>query len=231
LKIAIHQPDFFPYPGFFHKLSNVDTLVVLDDVQFQFRSTGRNKIITEKRNWDHDWVRISIPTNKSHKLHPINKVEIDNKINWKEKNWKLIFDAYSDSPFFHIYEEYLKNLFSTDWKFLFDINYDTLKKTLNWLDLKINIVLSSSLNITGSGTERLLNICKILDSNEYVSGIGGKRYMDENLFNSNNIKLSFQNYSPITYTQHNSKNFIDNLSILDLLMNMGPKSLEHIKKS
>jgi len=226
LKITIHQPNFFPYPGFFHKLIDVDTLVLLDDVQFQFDLTNRNKIITK----NNDWTRISIPTNKSNKFYPINKVEINNKINWKEKNWKLIFDSYYDSPFFHIYEEYLKNLFSKDHKFLFDINYDALKKTLTWLDLKINIILSSSLKITGSGTERLVNICKILDSNEYVSGIGGKRYLNENLFNSNNIKLSFQNYSPITYTQHNSKYFIENLSILDLLMNMGPKSLEYIKK-
>ena len=226
MKITIHQPNFFPYPGFFHKLINVDTLVLLDDVQFQFDLTNRNKIITK----NNDWTRISIPTNKSNKFYPINKVEINNKINWKEKNWKLIFDSYYDSPFFHIYEEYLKNLFSKDHKFLFDINYDALKKTLTWLDLKINIILSSSLKITGSGTERLVNICKILDSNEYVSGIGGKRYLNENLFNSNNIKLSFQNYSPITYTQHNSKYFIENLSILDLLMNMGPKSLEYIKK-
>lgn len=226
MKIAIHQPNFFPYSGFFHKLINVDTLVLLDDVQFEFDLTNRNKIISK----NNDWIRISIPTNKSNKFYPINKVEVNNEINWKEKNWKLILDSYCDSPFFYIYEEYLKNLFSKDWKFLFDINYDTLMKTLNWLDLKINIVLSSTLNIVGSGTERLVNICKILDSNEYVSGIGGKRYLDENLFNSNNIKLSFQNYSPITYTQHNSKQFIENLSILDLLMNMGPKSLEQIKK-
>ena len=226
MKITIHQPNFFPYPGFFHKLINVDTLVLLDDVQFQFDLTNRNKIITK----NNDWTRISIPTNKSNKFYPINKVEINNKINWKEKNWKLIFDSYCDSPFFHIYEEYLKNLFSKDHKFLFDINYDTIKKTLTWLDLKINIILSSSLNITGSGTERLVNICKILDSNEYVSGIGGKRYLNENLFNSNNIKLTFQNYSPTPYAQHHSKNFIENLSILDLLMNMGPKSLEYIKK-
>tara|TARA_B110000196_G_scaffold57833_1_gene47912 strand:+ start:9 stop:692 length:684 start_codon:yes stop_codon:yes gene_type:complete len=226
LKIAIHQPNFFPYSGFFHKLINVDTLVLLDDVQFEFDLTNRNKIISK----NNDWIRISIPTNESNKFYPINKVEVNNEINWKEKNWKLILDSYCDSPFFYIYEEYLKNLFSKDWKFLFDINYDTLMKTLNWLDLKINIVLSSTLNIAGSGTERLVNICKILDSNEYVSGIGGKRYLDENLFNSNNIKLSFQNYSPIAYTQHNSKQFIKNLSILDLLMNMGPKSLEQIKK-
>jgi hypothetical protein len=226
LKIAIHQPNFFPYPGFFHKLINVDTLVLLDDVQFEFDLTNRNKIITK----NNDWTRISIPTNKSNKFYPINKVEINNKINWKKNNWKLIFDSYCDSPFFHIYEEYLKNLFSQDWKFLFDINYDTLKKTFDWLDFRINIVLSSSLNITGSATERLVNICKVLDSNEYVSGIGGKIYLDENLFNSNNIKLSFQNYSPVEYTQHNSKHFIENLSILDLLMNMGPKSLGQLKK-
>ena len=226
MKIAIHQPNFFPYSGFFHKLINVDTLVLLDDVQFEFDLTNRNKIISK----NNDWIRISIPTNKFNKFYPINKVEINNEINWKEKNWKLILDSYSDSPFFYIYEEYLKNLFSKDWKFLFDINYDTLMKTFNWLDLKINIVLSSTLNIASSGTEKLVNICKILDSNEYVSGIGGKRYLDENLFNSNNIKLSFQNYSPIVYTQHNSKQFIENLSILDLLMNMGPKSLEQLKK-
>ena len=226
MKISIHQPNFFPYPGFFHKLLDVDTLVILDDVQFQFDSTNRNKIITK----NNDWTRISIPTNKSNKFYPINKVEINNKINWKKNNWKLIFDSYCNSPFFHIYEEYLKNLFSQDWKFLFDINYDTLKKTLEWLDFRINIVLSSTLNITGYGTERLVNICKALDSNQYVSGIGGKRYLDENLFNSNNIELSFQNYSPVVYTQHNSKHFIKNLSILDLLMNMGPKSLGQLKK-
>jgi len=226
LKITIHQPNFFPYSGFFHKLINVDTLVLLDDVQFQFDSTNRNKIISK----NNDWIRISIPTNESNKFYPINKVEINNEINWKEKNWKLILDSYCDSPFFHIYEEYLKNLFSKNWKFLFDINYDTLMKTLNWLGLRINIVRSSTLNIVGSGTERLVNICKILNSNEYVSGIGGKRYLDENLFNSNNIKLSFQNYSPIRYTQHNSKHFIENLSILDLLMNTGPESLEQLKK-
>ena len=110
MKITIHQPNFFPYPGFFHKLINMDTLVLLDDVQFQFDLTNRNKIITK----NNDWTRISIPINKSNKFYPINKVEINNKINWKEKNWKLIFDSYCDSPFFYIYEEYLKNLFSKD---------------------------------------------------------------------------------------------------------------------
>ena len=227
MKITIHQPDFSPYPGFFHKLINVDKLILLDDAQFQFDYTNRNKIITKNG----DWIRISIPTKKSQKFHPINKVEINNDIDWKEKNWKLIFDSYHDSPFFYIYKKYLENLFLKEWNFLFDINYDILKNILNWLNIKIDLVLSSTLDIAGSGTERLVNICKILDSNEYVSGIGGKRYLDTNLFNSNNIELSFQNYSPITYTQHNSKHFIENLSILDLLMNMGPKSLEQIMKS
>ena len=227
MKIAIHQPNFFPYSGFFHKLINVDTLVLLDDVQFEFDLTNRNKIISK----NNDWIRISIPTNKSNKFYPINKVEVNNEINWKEKNWKLILDSYCDSPFFYIYEEYLKNLFSKDWKFLFDINYDTLMKTLNWLDLKINIVLSSTLNIAGSGTERLVNICKILDSNEYVSGIGGKNYLDETLFAKNNIELKFTNYSPMNYKQIHSSQFISNLSILDMLCNIGPNASDLIKRS
>lgn len=227
MKIAIHQPNFFPYPGFFHKLLGADKLVLLDDVQFQFDYTNRNKIIAK----DGTWIRISIPTKKHHKFFPINKVEINNELSWKDNIWKNIFNSYHGSPFFNAYKQFFENLFSKEWKFLFDINYYTLKNTLVSLNLKTDLILSSTLNVEGTGTNRLIKICQMLEADEYISGIGGKKYLNENLFYQNKIKLSFQSYNPIPYPQFNSKQFIPNLSIIDLLMNMGSKSLEVLKNS
>ena len=99
-----------------------------------------------------------------------------------------------------------------------------LKKIFDWLDIKTEIVLESELNITSTSSERLLDICKKLGADTYISGIGGKKYLDEKLFENNKIILKYQNYNPITYPQHLSKTFIPNLSIIDLLANTGTES-------
>ena len=72
--VTIHQPNFLPYSGFFHKLSLADTFVLLDNTQFQFDYTNRNKILKS----DGSWTRISIPIKKHQKFLPIKDIEIDN---------------------------------------------------------------------------------------------------------------------------------------------------------
>ena len=96
--VTIHQPNNFPYSGFFHKLSLADTLVLLDNTQFQFDYTNRNKILKP----DGKWTRIIVPIKKHQKFLPINQVEIDNDKNWKDKNLNLLlalstFSLSSDS--------------------------------------------------------------------------------------------------------------------------------------
>jgi len=222
--VVAHQANYFPYPGFFNKLTMADTYVVLDDVQYQYDYTNRNKIITR----DGNWIRITIPTKKEHKFSPIFQVEINNKLNWRETNWQKIFTSYHDAPFFNLYKDYLEKLYRQEWNMLFEINFEIIKKTLEWLDIKINIIRSSELNVSGTGTERLVNICKATGADVYVSGIGGRFYLNEKLFNNNNISLRYQNYTAVTYSQHLSKSFIPNLSVIDLLSNMGPTSLSVI---
>lgn len=227
MKVTIHQPNYFPYPGFFHKLTLADVFVVLDDVQYQYDHTNRNKILARDRNW----TRIVIPTKKEHKFSPINQVEINNKSNWREVNWKKIFDSYHDSPFFDLYENYLGNLYKQEWNMLFEINFETIKKTIEWLGIKIKLIRSSELNIPEAATERLVKICKATGADVYISGPGGKQYLNEKLFSANKISLEYQNYVVSTYPQHLSATFIPNLSILDMLMNVGPKSLQLIENS
>ena len=227
MKITIHQSNYFPYPGFFQKVSLSDVYVVLDKVQFQFDITNRNKIITP----DGSWTRISVPIKKDQKFFEIRNVEINNDLPWAEENWNLIYKSYNESPFFDLYKVFLYSLYKKRWNLIFDLNLQILKKIFDWLDIKTEIVLESELNVTGTSSKRLLNICKKLGADTYISGIGGKRYLDEKLFEKNKIILKYQNYNPIRYLQRMSESFIPNLSIIDLLANVGSESGKLLKES
>ena len=124
---------------------------------------------------------------------------------------------------FSSFVSFIKKLFSTEWKYLFDINFEIIKKCIEWLDIKINVIKESELNIEGQNSEKLVNICKKLNADTYVSGSGGKNYLNENLFLKNNFRVIYQNFSRNIYPQ-NSSVFVPDLSIIDLLVNLGPNS-------
>ena len=227
MKVVLHQPQYFPYPGFFHKLMLADTFVLLDNTQYDKRFTNRNKIWTP-----HGFVWLTVPINKADKFSSNKDVQINNNISWTKEHWKKIFHSYSKSKYFKNYENYLKNLFDKEWNSLNLLDLDTLKQTIEWLGIKIDIIRESELNLKGKGTERLVNGCKALGADTYISGAGlpDKQYMDEKFFEKNNIKLKHQNYQSIKYNQNTSKIFVPDLSILDLLFNMGPDSLKLISQ-
>ena len=122
-------------------------------------------------------------------------------------------------------------MYKKKWDLLYELNLETLKKMIEFLGIKVEILRESELNVNGNSTERLVNICESLNAKTYVSGIGGKNYLNEKLFEEKNIQLEYQNYHSISYSQNNSIDFIPNLSAIDLLFNIGPESLELIKKS
>lgn len=223
MKVAIHQPQYFPYPGFFHKLSLADAFVIMDDAQYDKRFTNRNRIIS---TYEPTW--ISIPIKKEHKFLQNMLVQINNELPWRELHWKKIYMVYTNAKFFHLYRDYFKNLYKREWEFLFDLNFETLKKTIEWLGIKIEMIRESELSVKGNETERLINVCKAIGADTYISGRGGRGYMDEKLFEKNNIRLEYQNYSPQPYPQHLSSSFIPDLSIIDMLVNVGPDSLKLI---
>ena len=224
MKIAIHQANYFPYPGFFHKINQADVFVIQDDVKFVNRTTNRNKIISSS---EYTW--INVPIKKGHKSLPIMDVKINNEIPWGKINLKKICAGYNKAKFFHLYKDYFENLYKKEWNNIFDLNFETIKQVLRWLDIKVEIVIESELRVSGQPTERLVKVCKKLGADTYISGIGGKRYLDEKLFEKNKIILKYQNYNPIRYLQHTSKSFISNLSIIDLLANVGSKSGKLLK--
>lgn len=221
--VSIHQANYLPYPGFFHKLSMSDVFVILDDIQ-STSDTNRNKIIA---SGGPTW--LTIPIMKEFETQPIMLVKINNELPWKRLHWKKITTAYNNANFFHLYKDYFENLYKINWNYIFDLNFEIIKKIIKWLDIKIEIIRESELHVTGKSTERLVNVCKIVGADTYLSGIGGKKYLNEKLFEQNKINLQYQNYIPTTYPQHMTDSFIPNLSVIDLLANMGSKSLQIIQ--
>ncbi len=224
--VTIHQPNYFPYPGFFQKVLLSDIYVILDRAQFEFDITNRNKIITPEGSWS----RISVPIKKGQKFFDVRNVEINNDQPWAEKNWDLICKSYNDSPFFDLYKTTLNSIFKKKWNLIFDLNFHTLKKVLEWLDIKTEFILDSELDVTGRSSEHLLNICKKLGATKYLSGPSGKNYLNEKIFEQSKIKVEYQKYDPIIYPQKYAKSFIPNLSILDLLFNTGSDSKKLLTK-
>ena len=100
---------------------------------------------------------------------------------------------------------------------------------MEWLGVKIPVVKESELNVRGEGTERLVNACKAVGADTYVSGAGGRGYMDEHAFEKAGITLEHQEYTPVEYPQRFSKEFVPNLSVVDLLFNVGPASSRALK--
>lgn len=228
--VAIHQPETFPWLGFFHKIYLADVFVFLDTVQFEKNNfQNRNKIkIGDKSSY------LTIPVLD----HPLKTSIKDIKINWGDerftkKHLLTLQNNYSKSPYFSEVFSFLSRLYEEENENLADFNIKFIIFMLEKLGIKTKIVRASELDISGQatgGTEVTLEICKILGATTYISGSGGKEYLDLDLYKQNDIEVYFQDFHYPVYKQMGVGEFVPYLSILDLYFNYGPESLDVILK-
>jgi len=216
--ISIHQPMYIPWIGYFHKMMSADKFVILDDVEFSKNDWfNRNKIKSINGEM---WLTVPIIyKDSSNKL--IKDIIIDNSKNWKRKHLKSIKLNYSKALYINEYIDFIETIFSTDWRFLIDLNLKMIEFIKKELKIEIDIVLSSEMKVQDESTERLISICKKLNADKYLSGLGAKDYLSTELFVKNNIELLFQEFNHPVYQQLHGQ-FVSHLSIIDLLLNCGP---------
>lgn len=226
MKVSVHQPNFFPWPGFFYKMLKSDIFVFLDHVQFTSRSyINRVKILIQgKPNW------ITIPIKKNKK--PINFCKISNFNDWKRKIKFKIYHNYAKSPKFNLYYEEISNLINLQEESLHKFNLNIIDYFVKKLEIETILKKSSNvLNLTDNynckGSNMIVDICKKLDANTYLSGDGSFQYDDITTYKSNNLRYELINYKQKEYPQFNCREFYPGLSILDLLFNIG---FEELKK-
>ena len=173
---------------------------------------------------------ISVPVlDKSFLNKKIYEIKINNNIDWRRKHLKSIKLNYSSTDYFSKYFVYFEEIYSKNWLYLSDLNFEILKLLLRLLDINIKILKLSELNIHGKKSDLILNLCKNLGAKKFIFGNQGINYANINSFRQNNIDLIFQDYKHPVYKQIYGS-FISNLSVIDLLFNWGKKSLKIINK-
>lgn len=217
---AIHQPNYIPWLGYFYKIAKCDTFVVLDNVQLANRGfTNRNKV---KSPTGELWLTLPVDSGVR-----INEAKIKNHIDWKSHHINVLNHNYKRAQYFSNYIDDLIQLYNMDWEYMCGLNVEIIKYILKKLGLERRVISASSLNVEGKSTELLLNICKEINADTYLSGVGGKKYLEESRFQQEGINLAYSHFQHPVYRQLWG-DFIPNLSVLDLLFNCGDSSLDYI---
>ena len=223
--VAIHQPNYIPWLGFFHKMNSSDIFILLDNVKHSKSSyTHRNSIKSNDKE-----LLISIPLKNKESL--INELIIsDPKINLT-KHWRIIESNYRKAKNWkYLYQE-LEEIFNKDWYRLVELNNALIKLLKDKLEISTQIIIASDLeNIEGEGSDRNLNICKRLNASVYLSGSGARAYNNEESFKEAEIKIQYNQFVHPEYSQLGD-NFIHRLSVIDLLFNCGSNSINILKNS
>jgi hypothetical protein len=223
MKIAIHQPEFMPWTGFFNKMALADLYVIFDHVQFKKRYfENRNRLVTPSG----DLLFLRIPViSKGRYTQAINEVQIDNTQKWKDKLLKTIHYNYKNALFFEKYYLEFCDLFHREYDLLLDINLEIINFFRRFLGIKTPIIFSSAIGVDQhKASDLILQICLKNNAHVYLCGQSGKNYLQIDDFKKNGIEIIWIDYKSPNYKQLCNE-FVPYLSTLDLLFNHGENSL------
>jgi len=223
--VAIHQPNYLPWIGYFQKMSLADIFVILDTVQFSKDSyTQRTKIRAKD-----GWFWLTIPVEKKYYFKSINEVYLPRDSKWMKKHKMAIISNYAKSIFFDkkfIDEYYCNNEFIK----LQEFNEYGIFYLKDKFGVESKVIRASELGLDKNlkSTELLIEIVKRVGGDVYISGMGGKKYIEEEKFEKEGIKIRYFEFKPFEYPQR-WEGFEPYMSAIDLLFNVGEEAREMIR--
>lgn len=222
MRIAISQPAYLPWLGYFDLMEQVDTFVLLDSVQFEKQSwQQRNRIKTPSGL---QWLTVPVVF-RGHFGQRICDVEIRDP-DFHRKHLRAIELNYRRSPFFNQYFPELAEILS---RFSSQKLSLLTEQLIVWfagtLGIRTKILRSSELEVQGKRSELLVSLCLRLRADSYLSPLGSSAYLMEelSLFSTARIDVGFQHYEHPEYRQLFPP-FQSHASVLDLIFNEGPSS-------
>ncbi len=228
MKLAIMQPYFFPYIGYFSLIKHTDEFILFDTVQFiRHGWIERNRILKPSDGWQY----IMVPLKKHTRETLIKEIEINNNLPWKERILAQLHHYKKKAPYYSNVICLLNEIFSKEYNIIVDLNLASLKAVCDYLDIKASLQVFSKMNIdiepANAPDEWALNICKALGNvDEYWNPPGGKSFFDKSKYVKANIELKYHSINITEYKQKGSV-FEPSLSIIDVMMF---NSVEEINK-
>ena len=222
---AIHQPNYIPWPGYFHKLAACDVFVYLDAVQYPRGQSfaARNRIKTPN-GVVFLTIPVSVPKGHEGKASYLEVEFADER--WRDKHLKTVEQSYKRAPHFdEVFELYRDGL--ERGRTFVGLNVGLIEAVAGYLGIETRrVLLSETLESFGEKTDLIVDVCKTVGADVYLSGAGGGReYNDERQLNEHGIELRYDDYA---YPDHPQlwDGFEPNLSVLDLLFNCGREARE-----
>ena len=225
MNIVISQPMLFPWVGMFEQIRLADIYIHYDDVNFSKGSfTNRIQIKTQD---GFKWLTIPLEDVKIGKN--INEYETNIKYNWRNQHIEFLKQTYRKAPFFNDMIELVINSYAFPSNKLSELLIYSMHQVINYLNLNQEKVFysSSSLPIKGASSERVFEIVQHFKGSNYITGHGAKNYLNHELFERNNIEVSYMNYQKKPYPQLHGE-FNPYVSILDLIANVGTEAPSYL---
>jgi hypothetical protein len=226
MRVAVHQPQYLPWLGYFDKMDRVDCFVLLDSVQFKKNEWQNRNRIKSASGWQ--WLTVPVVHRFSQR---ISEVRIHNATRWWRKHLQTLTVNYASAPDFDFHRPFFEALYAREWIWLLDLALEALGYLADALGIRAKLVLASSLALpeSANATGRLVAICQALGAETYLSGPGGAGYLDLERFGEAGIRVEFQAFECRPYPQRFGA-FEPGLSLVDLLFNCGPQSLEVLRR-
>ncbi len=230
MKVAIMQPYFFPYIGYWQLIHAADRFVLFDDAQYMRHGwVNRNRVLKPGGSWQY----ILVPLKKHEVTESIKNVHAHPEKEWKELIIAQLAHYKKKARYFDETNELVREiLFSNNEQSIAAINFAIIKKLSACLDLNKEIIQSSEQNFdyseVGDAGEWALRIAEQMGASEYINPAAGAELFDREKFSSSNIKLSFLKPQEIVYSQRGD--FEPALSIIDVLMFNGIEGTKELLK-
>lgn len=219
--VAIHQPNFFPWLGYFDKIVRSDTFIFMDNVQFPKTGGGtwvnRVKLLVNRTP-----VWVTVPVKRSSGVGRICETEIDNSTSWREKLLTTLRMHYGRALHYRELEPLLAELICHKTDLLADYNIHAITMLCAKLGIDTDkLVRGTMLNVTGNATDLLVNMTRSVGGSVYLCGGGAGGYQEDEKFQQAGLGLNYQNFVHPTYPQSPASEFTAGLSILDALCHCG----------
>ncbi|GLC87816.1 WbqC family protein [Lysinibacillus piscis] len=226
MKVGIMQPYFFPYIGYWQLINAVDKYVIYDDVNYiKGGWINRNNILIQG---DAKFINLQIEKASPNKL--INETRVLCNFKYNEKLLKTIKESYSKAPFFKETFSLVGNIVNQNEDNLAKYLTFLTKEICGYLSINTEILISSDVKKRNDlkGQDNIIEICKNLHASKYINAVGGQNLYSYTYFENNGIELRFLKTNNIKYVQFQKEEFVQNLSIIDIMMFNSPSEIRNM---
>lgn len=222
MRVGIHQINYLPWMGYFNKIVKSDLFILMDDVQLTDSGmTQRNRVLN--KNGEISFLTVAFQK-KGYMDIPFSQVLLNPSVDWQKRQYNFLWDNYHKFPYWKEIIDVFSFLFEEKFDTLQQVNERTVREIMSLLQIRTPLVHQSSLQYdrVAKNNDLVLDLCKAVKADCYLSGNGAKKYMELDVFRREEINVQFQTFQhPLYFQKYAQTEPIMGLSILDVLLNCG----------